>query len=225
MGGGLGNRQEEGKVFTEALFGNTQKLLALLSNSPVLKDAYLAGGTAAALQLGHRISVDLDFFTPCKFDAKRNAQRFAGILRKSGDFSIEQISWGTIQGYFKEVRFSLFVYEYPVLFPLKKFHRIRIIDLRDIAAMKVAAICDRGTKRDFVDLYFICNTGVSLPHIMRLYDRKYKKLGANLLHIQKSLVYFDDAEKDEMPKMLKETSWPEIKSYFERGTRKLAELY
>ncbi len=220
MGGGLGNRQEEGKVFTEALFGNTQKLLALLSKSPVLKDAYLAGGTAAALQLGHRISMDLDFFTPRKFDAKRNA----GILRRSGNFSIEQISWGTIQGHFKEVRFSLFVYVYPVLFPLKKFHRIQIVDLRDIAAMKVAAISDRGTRRDFVDLYFICNTGISLPYILKLYDRKYKKLGANLLHIQKSLVYFEDAEKDEMPKMLKETSWPEMKSYFERVTRKSAEL-
>lgn len=207
-------------MFTEALFGNTQELLALLSKFQLLKDAYLAGGTAAALQLGHRISVDLDFFTLHKFDVKKKAE----ALKKWGDFSIEQISWGTIQGHFKEVRFSLFVYEYPILFPFKEFRRIKVLDLRDIAAMKIAAISDRGTKRDFIDLYFICKRRISLPYILRLYDRKYKRLETNLLHIQKSLVYFEDAEKEEMPKMLKDVSWQQIKKFFEEEVRKLAKL-
>ena len=64
-------------MFTEALFGNTQELLALLESPGFLKDGYLAGGTATALQLGHRISVDLDFFTPKKFDAKKSARAWA----------------------------------------------------------------------------------------------------------------------------------------------------
>jgi len=204
-------------VFTETLSKNTKEALALLGKSGVLKDAYLGGGTAAALQLGHRISIDLDFFTSKRFDANKKAK----ALKELGNFSIEQISWGTLQGYFKKVRFSLFVYEYPVLFHFKIFHNIRVLDIRDIGAMKIAAISDRGVKRDFIDLYFICKEGIPLSYLLKLYDRKYKKLKINLVHIQKSLVYFDDAEKDEMPRMIRKVSWEDIKKFFENEVRKL----
>lgn len=209
-------------MFTEALFGNTQELLALLGNSGLLKDSYLAGGTASALQLGHRISIDLDFFTPKKFDAQWFAQTLKGLLKK--EFVIEQTSWGTMLGHFKEVRFSLFVYNYPILFPFKKFSRLNLLDLRDIAAMKVAAISARGTKRDFVDLYFICKREISLTYALKLYDHKYQRLEANRIHIQKSLVYFVDAEKEEMPEMLKKASWEEIKRFFEKEVRKMLRI-
>ena len=204
-------------MFTEALFGSTQNALAVLSRSGFVKEAYLAGGTAAALQLGHRISVDLDFFTPREFNSRETAE----ALRKLGIFSIEQISWGTIQAHFKEVRFSLFTYKYPVLFPFKEYLGLKILDLRDIATMKIAAISDRSTKRDFIDVYFICSQKkLSLTYILKLYDKKYKKLKTNLLHIYKSLVYFTDAEKEEMPKMLKPVSWQRIKDFFENEVKK-----
>lgn len=207
-------------MFTETLFGNTQELLALLESSQLLQEAYLAGGTAAALQLGHRISVDLDFFTSKEFDAKKSAAAFKRALGRR--FTAEQLSRGTIKGHFKEVRFSLFAYDYPVLFPFKKFNRTNLLDLRDIAAMKAAAISDRGTKRDFIDLYFICQQGLSLARILMFYDRKYGKLEANRIHIQKSLVYFADAEKEEMPRMLKEISWREIRKFFEIEITKMS---
>lgn len=204
-------------MFTEVLSRNTQEALALLGESSVLKDAYLAGGTAVALQLGHRISIDLDFFTSKRFDVNMTAR----ALKESGNFLIKQISWGTLQGYFKKVRFSLFVYEYPVLFHSKRFHNIKILDIKDIGAMKLAAISDRGVKRDFIDLYFICKKGVSLSYLLRLYDKKYKKLKNNLIHIQKSLVYFDDADSEEMPKMLRKVIWQDIKKFFENEVKKL----
>lgn len=206
-------------MFTETLFGNTQELLAILGKSRLLRNAYLAGGTALALQLGHRISVDLDFFTSERFNAAKKAKD----LKELGGFSIGQLSEGTIQGHFKKVRFSLFFYEYPVLFPLKEFCRIKVLDLRDIAAMKIAAISDRGTKRDFIDLYFLCQK-ISLPYILKLYDRKFRKLKINLFHIQKSLVYFEDAQNEEMPKMLKDVSWQRIRKFFESEVRELAVL-
>lgn len=103
-------------------------------------------------------------------------------------------------------RFSIFYYEYPILCPTKKLRNINVIDIRDIAAMKIAAIASRGTKRDFVDLFFICNEQVSLKEAIRLYDKKYKNLAATKLHIMKSLIYFDDAEPEEMPEMLKKVS-------------------
>jgi len=182
-----------------------------------MDNAYLAGGTAAALHLGHRISMDLDFFTPEEFDAKELTRS----LRKRGEFELDKQSWGTILGVLKEVKFSIFVYKYPVLFPFKSLFDINIIDLRDIVAMKIDAISTRGIKRDFIDLYFICQKGMSLKEILSLYNRKYGALASNLVHIQKSLVYFVDAEGTTMPKMLKKADWEDIKRYFEKEVKKL----
>ncbi|MFA4888832.1 MAG: nucleotidyl transferase AbiEii/AbiGii toxin family protein [Candidatus Omnitrophota bacterium] len=138
-------------MFTETLFGNTKSALAILGKSHLMDNAYLAGGTAAALQLGHRISVDLDFFTPHEFDAKELTRS----LKKTGKFKLDKQSWGTILGDFEEVKFSIFAYKYPVLFPFKSLSDINILDLRDIAAMKIDAISTRGIRRDFIDLYFM----------------------------------------------------------------------
>jgi len=183
-----------------------------------MNNAYLAGGTACALQIGHRISVDLDFFTPQEF----NAKELAHSLQNIGEFKLDRESWGTILGEFEKIKFSIFVYKYPVLFPFVSLFDINIVDLRDIAAMKIDAISTRGIKRDFIDLYFICQKGISLKEILSLYDRKYGTLASNIVHIQKSLVYFVDAEMTVVPKMLKKVVWEDIKKYFENEVRKLA---
>ncbi len=198
-------------MFTKTLFGNTKKALAILGKSRLMDSAYLAGGTACALQIGHRISVDLDFFTPKEFDAKELTRS----LKNIGKFKLDRQSRGTILGVLEKIKFSVFVYKYPVLFPFKSLFGINILDLRDIAAMKIDAISTRGIKRDFIDLYFICQKGISLNEILSVYDRKYGTLASNIVHIQKSLVYFVDAEAAIMPKMLKAAEWEKIKKYFE----------
>jgi len=205
-------------MFTEALFGQTQTILAILGKSNLLKDAYLAGGTACALHLGHRLSFDLDFFTSKQFDNLRVVSELEKVI----DFKLEETSEGTILGKIKDIRFSLFIYKYKLLFPLKKLLGINILDLRDIAAMKIVAISERGVKRDFVDLYFMCKAKIDLESMLRLYDKKYGKLASNLIHIKKSLVYFMDAEDQEMPKMLKPCSWLEVKRFFEQEVKKIA---
>ncbi len=205
-------------MFTEALFGNTQETLALLGKSRLLNKSYLAGGTACALQIGHRVSVDLDFFTPQEFDSKELIKS----LQKIGEFKLDRQSWGTVLGTMEGVKFSIFVYKYPVLFPFKSFSNIDILDLRDIAAMKIDAITTRGIKRDFVDLYFICKKCISLKDVLTFYNRKYGKLSSNIIHIQKSLVYFMDAEISPTPKMLKPCKWEEVKKFFEREVKNIA---
>lgn len=204
-------------MFTETLFGNAKENLAILGDSKILEKAYLAGGTAAALQLGHRISIDLDFFTPADFIPKK----FAKELAELGEFDEEQASKGTIIGKFREIRFSLFIYKYPLLYSFKNIFEIKIADLRDIAAMKIDAIATRGAKRDFIDLYFISQK-YPLKDLLRCYDRKFRKLASNLIHIKKSLVYFDDAEIENMPQMLKELDWQEVKNFFEAEVKRLA---
>jgi len=204
-------------VFEQVLPGNTKAILAVLEKSEIIQKAYLAGGTALSLQLGHRISYDLDFFTQEEFDE----QMLLPEIKKISNFQLEKIAWRTILGKFADVKFSIFYYKYPLLYAAKKFGMIKITEIRDIAAMKIAAIASRGTKRDFVDLYFICKEIVSLPNAIQLYDKKYKNLAATEMHIMKSLIYFDDAEPDEMPKMLKKVEWSDVKKYFEYEVRKL----
>lgn len=93
--------------------------------------------------------------------------------------------------------------------------------LEDIAAMKIAAICDRGTKRDFIDLYFLAKK-FSLEQIFKFYDQKYAMLSNNIVHIMRSLDYFVDAEPQKLPKMLKKVSWDKVKKFFQDQTIKLA---
>jgi len=205
-------------MFTKTLSGNTKKALALLGKSHILDEAYLAGGTACALQLGHRISIDLDFFITKEFDTKR----FINLLKKIGKFDVDQESWGTVLGIFEEVKFSIFVYKYPVLFAYKSIFNIKVLDLRDIAAMKIDSIATRGSKRDFIDLYFICQKGITLEKALRFYERKYKTLASNIIHIQKALVYFVDAEIEEMPKMIKKAEWLVVKEFFEKEVKEIA---
>lgn len=203
-------------MFKQVIPGNTETILALLSKNTTIQNAYLAGGTGVALQLCHRISYDLDFFTLHNFEENSLLEK----IERVGDFKLEKIAWRTIIGEFKDVKFSIFYYKYPVLFPYQKFGRINILDIRDLSAMKVAAIASRGTKRDFIDLYFLSKE-ISLSKMFDFYERKYKNLATSMPHILKSLIYFDDAEDQDMPKMLKPCNWGEVKRFFEREVKKI----
>lgn len=205
-------------MFEDTLDKGAKENLAVLGRAGILSDAYLGGGTAAALQLGHRISVDFDFFTAKEFVPKV----FSAELAKSGSFDEEQADKGTVIGKFEGIKFSIFIYKYPLIFPPLKYLSLDIADIRDIAAMKIDAVATRGAKRDFVDLYFMCKSGYKLAGLLDFYDKKYGMLASNLIHIQKSLVFFNDAEPDEMPVMLKEVKWEEIKKYFEDEVKNMA---
>ncbi len=206
-------------MFAEVLPGNTREVLALLGRSEVIRPACLGGGTALALQLGHRISRDLDFFTPVEFDERLLLPRLGEI----SDFCLEKITWRTVRGRYGDVLFSIFHYDYPLLFPPVSFGEIRVLENRDIGAMKIAAIAARGAKRDFFDLYFICREVIPLGDLLRLYDDKYRNLSSDAVHIIKSLTYFDDAEEDEDPDLLREASWIEVKDFFRREALHISE--
>lgn len=208
-------------MFEEVLPQKAKESLAILGNSGILKNAYMAGGTALALGIGHRHSYDFDFFTRKEFDEKMLVQR---IKRLIPDFELEKIDWRTIMGYIQKTRFTLFFYDYPLLFPAQKFLKINIVDVKEIAPMKIAAISDRGKKRDFIDLFFIINKEklLTLEECLNLYDKKFKLLKQNKVHILKSLSYFEDADQDEMPQMIKQVEWQEVKDFFKKESVKLS---
>ncbi len=203
-------------MFTKVLYRNTQEILDRLSRIKLPPRTYLAGGTGLALQLGHRVSVDLDFFTPSKFDPEQLAEELRSLI----NLQVEQSSKRTVLGNIGPVRFSLFHYAYPGLFPFKNFAGIKVADLKDIAPMKMTTLPARGKKRDFIDMYFLCRR-FGLKKILALYRRKYRTETNNLIHLQKSLVYFPDAEADPMPRMLKPVDWESIKRYFEKEVQKI----
>ncbi len=193
----------------ETLAKPTQKLFGKLTGCPWLSDFYLAGGTALALQLGHRTSVDLDFFTGKAFDEGKMIEN----LRTIGKLEILQKERQSVTGILDDVKFSFLGYPYPMLRPPTQFQGTSIASIEDIACMKLDALASRGTKRDFIDLYCISQQ-LPLAELMDLFQAKYASVHYNLLHIKKSLVYFDDAEGDPLPDLRVSIRWTDVKEFF-----------
>lgn len=204
-------------MFSEAIPGNLRSNLELLGKQQFVHQFYLAGGTALALQLGHRISYDLDFFTREEFNENDTINR----LRKLGKVEVDVQRKGTFVGKLNDTKISFLFYQYPLIAPSTAWLGIRIADIPDLSCMKLDAIQARGRKRDFVDLWAIIRSGGSLGKTMTLFEKKYSGVRYNRQHLFKSLTYFADAEEDDMPEMLKAVSWDEVKRTLEAEAKKL----
>lgn len=204
-------------MFSRGLSPKTQKNLDLLKRADFVKKYYLSGGTATALHLGHRLSFDLDFFS-------RNPVIpnviFAG-LNPLGKLKIIQNDADTFNGSLNGIKLSFFIYPYKLLYPTVNYQGIKVADLRDIACMKLDAVSSRGKKRDFIDLFFISRK-YTLEEQLRFFERRYEKQEVSIKHIIDSLVYFNDAENEDLPEMLVPLDWEEVKRYFQAQVKELA---
>lgn len=203
-------------MYQEVINAKTKRLFKALIKVREIRNLYLAGGTALALQLGHRKSIDLDWFSQKDFSITQ-LKRDLSFL---GNFKIESEDKNTLNCILDGVKLSFFVYPYRLLFPLINFDSFKLADEGDIACMKIDAISSRGTKKDFIDLYFLIQKH-SLDKLLDLFDKKYKGIQYNRLHILKSLVYFEDAENEPMPIMLKRVSWLKIKNKLKREVKRI----
>lgn len=197
-------------MYPDALAPATAHGLATLKQLPEIHDLYLGGGTAVALHLGHRLSVDLDFFSGLPIDTLALRQH----LSQLGAFQLEAESRGTLHGVLDGAKVTFLEYHYPLLDPGDTYAGITIGSVRDLACMKLDTIASRGKKRDFIDLYAILQTGIRLEEVLQWFARKYARIAYNQLHLLKSLTYFEDAEADPMPTMLKEMHWNDVKAFF-----------
>ncbi len=107
------------------------------------------------------------------------------------------------------------------MYKTSSFCGVQLADIRDIACMKLDAIATRGSKKDFIDLYFILDQHYSLEKILSLFQKKYKQIDYNILHLFKSLVYFTDADKDPMPHMFVDVSWERVKQFLKKEVRRV----
>nr|WP_240194687.1 nucleotidyl transferase AbiEii/AbiGii toxin family protein [Desulfobulbus rhabdoformis] len=187
----------------------TFSLLEELSSCKELNSFALAGGTALALHLGHRISIDLDFITEQPFDS------FALFETLGESFDIENSSTATnslalfIKWQSLSVKVDCMRHNYPRLKPWKTASGIRFFALEDIAAMKLNAIANRGAKKDFYDVHALLSH-FTLQDMLGFFEKKYQKL--NSFTVTKSLAYFDDADLDPDPLSLVAITWEQIKA-------------
>ena len=182
----------------------TLQLLRELQSLPLMQGTRLVGGTALALQLGHRRSVDLDFFGTMETISEEirttlSKSHKVTILKESKNINIYLVD---------NVKVDIVNYAYSWISDPVLEEGLRLASAKDIAAMKISAIEGRGTKKDFIDLYFLLNQ-YSLREILDLYMRKYQE--GSLFVAMKSLSYFEDAELDPMPLMYEDVSWEQIK--------------
>lgn len=181
---------------------------------------HLAGGTALALRFGHRRSIDFDWFTG---EHLEDPLRLARELTDDGvALEVQQVAKGTLHATVDGVQVSLIEYRYPLLDQPVVWERrgISLLSLDDIACMKLSAITQRGLRKDFVDLYVLTTEHRPLRELLDLYRKKYDV--AEVGHVLYSLVYFEDAERERMPRMLRDVGWNEIRESIENQVQAVA---
>lgn len=202
----------------ECLPPEGQRLLRRFKDIAAGNHLVLAGGTALALQLGHRISVDLDFFTGDDFSTESLIQE---INKFKLGCQILQEGAGTLTCIVNGVKVSVLQYPYPFIETAGRVKGVPVASILDIAAMKVRAITHRGAKREFVDLYFIMQE----TPFWKVAANMMKRFGMERLTpllIGKALVFFDDAEVDPEPQYLRDKpDWKDIKKFFRKNVKQM----
>jgi len=192
------------QIFTKA----QRKLWDKLIGVDFLEHFYLAGGTAIALYLGHRKSEDFDFFQEKDFDALKLAKNLSTL----GKVHIIQEAQGTLQTQILGTKVSFFHYPYPLIRHPMAAGKIKIAELEDIIPMKLIAISQHSSKKDFIDLYFLLKMGWNLEAMLETLPKKFKQVRYQEMHILKSLVFFSAAENDPMPQMMNQAlHWATVK--------------
>ncbi|HAL61471.1 MAG TPA: hypothetical protein DCP08_03580 [Chloroflexi bacterium] len=202
----------------EAVPEVARDILALLGQTALAEQFYLAGGTGLALLLGHRISADLDLFS--RENTLSSSER-RELLRALAEFwpgdalKVALEKDGTLIIALQGVTTSLFHYQYPLVSPTMSLAgNLSLASLEDIGLMKVAAIIGRGTKRDFVDLFFVTKE-VPLERLLELGATKFPQARDLPLQALKAMAYFADADRDPALRTLVEVDWEEVKHHFE----------
>jgi len=181
------------------------ELLICLMQEEEFKDFILVGGTSLALQIGHRISIDIDLFGACEIDELL----FIETLEKYGKVNVLKKSKNILICSVDGIKVDFVNYKYPLIDNYTIIDNIRLASIKDIAAMKLNAIAGRGSKKDFIDLYFLLKFH-TLEQIIGFYLQKYSD-GSEFM-VKKSLTYFEDADLEETPVLFEEMDWLEIKT-------------
>jgi hypothetical protein len=183
-------------LHTQTLAPQTLGLIQSLQKEPLLRAFHLVGGTALALQIGHRMSIDIDLFTRDDYDVDDVLDLF---INEYG-FQRNYQRGKTLKGFIAGVMIDLVRHDYEELQVIEE-DRVRMLSARDIAAMKLNAITGNGTRvKDYIDVYFLLEQ-FRLDEMLEFYKTKYQQDDA--LMILRSLVFFDDVDLAEWPRLIR----------------------
>lgn len=200
----------------EVLSPEAERALAKLRTLGVLDKCYLAGGTGLALHLGHRRSHDLDFFSPGPVGPEALIRK----MQTQAGFAVAALAPDTLHATLERTKVSFLAYPYPALFPFSAFLGVNVADPRDIACMKLVAIASRGVRRDFIDLYVVARQ-YGLVQLLESFRQKYAAVNYSLMHLLKSLQYFEIADQEPTPDLLAPLDWEEVKRYCQNEVMRL----
>jgi predicted nucleotidyltransferase component of viral defense system len=198
----------------EAVPTGAVELLKLLMPLPSLSNYYLVGGTSLALRFGHRLSVDLDLFTPHDVDYTTIVKE----VKQLNPTSYKELFSGRtgMQLVINDVKTDFVKYAYSNISPPETIESIRILSIEDVACMKLSAISQRGAKKDFYDLHLLLEH-YTIEELLALFHKKYPDLAT--FHIVKSMNYFADAENQVGPELKTKLNWGKLKKDIDKKVK------
>jgi hypothetical protein len=187
------------------------------SKTQIGSEFYLAGGTALALQLGHRLSVDLDYFSQTQSDIPALMEPLRRALK---DFSpvLSDSSWGNLVFLAENVRVGFYGYGYELVRPLVEAETGRLASVEDIGLMKMDALLARASRKDFHDLYAICQR-ISLRELLDLAPQKYPDVRDFEAQVTRHMVYFDRAKQEKPVPLIDNADWKTVKDWFRQQAK------
>ncbi len=199
-------------VHWQTVTAQMREALIRIGQCPFAERFYLAGGTALALRLGHRRSVDLDFFSATDEVTRSTRREIVQALLPLGVQVLEDVD-GNLLVQVLDMHVGFFSYGYPLLTPTETVERVRLAGLMDIGLMKLDALIDRGSRKDFYDLFMIAQH-VPLLDLLAQGEAKYPHVRDFMLMAVESMVLFDNADRDVPPPMLIPLAWQDVKAFF-----------
>ena len=200
-------------LYTQTVAEPTLDLLRRLLAVPELSNFGLVGGTNLSLRLGHRISVDLDLFTPEPFDLLSVQQAVSKRFSQARELNArKQTLLYVIEG----IKIDILLHEYAYLQPVDVIDGLRLASLPDVIGMKLGAVAGRGAKKDFWDVNALLKQ-YTIADMIGFYAKKYPNSDAG--QVVRSLVYFDDADAQEDPYDLQNVTWPQVKKHVTNQVR------
>ncbi len=211
-------------IHWEALATQTRQAFEALAALPAPADFYLAGGTALAMQIGHRVSYDLDFFSSVNPLGQVERAVLVGQLQCLPSVIIKRESAEQLYTTIMGVEASFIFQHHPLLRPTIEVTGVHLAQPIDIGLMKLSAIKDRGTRRDFIDLYCLKDSA-PFETLFQLLPQKYFDRPDFTVHLAYALQYFNDAETDTRElRTLKRISWSAVKKYCTAGSNLLSKI-
>lgn len=210
-------------IHWEAITPAMRDVLRFIGQCAFAERFYLAGGTALALRLGHRRSIDLDFFSASDQVTRRTRQEIVHALLPIGVQVLEDVD-GNLLTQVSGMHAGFFSYGYALLDPTESVEGVALAGITDIGLMKLDALIGRGSRKDFYDLYMIAQR-IPLAELLSQGAIKYPYIRDFVLMAVESMVLFENADRDFQPELLIEVPWEQVKRFFVDKARALGKLW